>query len=163
MKSIALSTVIAAAALGIGAGALAQDQGHGNHHRDGQWQGQHGQAHAPQVQAQPQQQRFEHRNDARPAQYAQRPYAQQQYRQPQYQPRYVQPQYPQRAWAGDARQWRRGDVLPWQYRQHYVSDWRAHRLYAPPYGYQWVESDDGDYLLVALATGLIANLMLNAY
>lgn len=68
-----------------------------------------------------------------------------------------------REWPRQARQYRRGDHLPYELRQHrhYVNDWRAHRLYAPPQGYQWVQADSGDYLLVALATGLIANLLLN--
>jgi Ni/Co efflux regulator RcnB len=67
-------------------------------------------------------------------------------------------------WAANAPQYRRGDHVPYQYRQrqYYVNDWRAHRLYAPPQGYQWVRADDsGDYLLVAIATGLIANLLLS--
>lgn len=58
----------------------------------------------------------------------------------------------------------RGDYVPYEYRQrhYYVNDWRARHLYAPPRGYQWVETDTGDYLLMALATGLIANLVLNS-
>ena len=58
----------------------------------------------------------------------------------------------------------RGDYVPYEYRDRrfYVNDWRAHRLAAPPRGYQWVETDTGDYLLMALATGLIANLVLNS-
>jgi Ni/Co efflux regulator RcnB len=39
-----------------------------------------------------------------------------------------------------------------------VSDWRSHRLNAPPRGYQWVQSGS-DYLLVAVATGIIAQLL----
>ncbi|GAB3764942.1 hypothetical protein GCM10028796_21080 [Ramlibacter monticola] len=56
-----------------------------------------------------------------------------------------------------------GGYLPYQYRDraYYVNDWRAYRgLYAPPYGHQWVNVD-GDFLLVALATGLIATALLN--
>lgn len=69
----------------------------------------------------------------------------------------------QGAWGARAPQYRRGEYVPDQYRQrqYYVNDWRAHHLYAPPYGYQWVQADGGDYLLVALASGLIANLLLN--
>jgi Ni/Co efflux regulator RcnB len=90
------------------------------------------------------------------------------------QPGYVQPGYVYRVQPGyvnPGHQWsspvyRRGDHLPYHLRQpHYhVSDWRAHRLYAPPHGYHWVRADNrGDYLLVAIATGLIANLLLNHY
>jgi Ni/Co efflux regulator RcnB len=64
--------------------------------------------------------------------------------------------------VGPGQSWYRGDRLPYQYRtRHYVvDDWRGHHLYAPPRGYQWVQSG-GDYLLVAIATGLIASILLN--
>lgn len=39
-------------------------------------------------------------------------------------------------------------------------DWRSHGLYAPPSGHQWVQVDS-EFVLVALATGLIANLLIN--
>jgi Ni/Co efflux regulator RcnB len=56
----------------------------------------------------------------------------------------------------------RGDRLPIQYRsrQYVVEDWRGHRLSAPPRGYHWVQSG-GDYVLVAIATGVILQLLLN--
>jgi Ni/Co efflux regulator RcnB len=57
----------------------------------------------------------------------------------------------------------RGNYLPYEYRQrpYYVSNWQAYpTLYAPPYGHQWINVD-GEFLLVALATGLIANALLN--
>lgn len=59
-------------------------------------------------------------------------------------------------------EFRRGGHIPREYwsRQYYVNDWRGHQLYAPPYGYQWVQVG-GDYVLIALATGLILNLVLN--
>ncbi|WP_336966022.1 RcnB family protein [Acinetobacter pittii] len=44
---------------------------------------------------------------------------------------------------------KRGERIPAQYRhsRYYVSDWRAHRLYAPPRGYHWVKTPN-QYLLV---------------
>jgi Ni/Co efflux regulator RcnB len=56
----------------------------------------------------------------------------------------------------------RGDRLPVEYRRHMVvvNDWNTYGLYAPPYGHQWVRSDTGEILLIALATGIIANLLL---
>lgn len=59
--------------------------------------------------------------------------------------------------------WARGDRLPDQYRhrEYYVGDWRAHHLHAPPRGYQWVNVD-GNYVLVALASGLIADMVINS-
>ena len=59
-------------------------------------------------------------------------------------------------------EWRRGGHIPPEYRnrQYFVSDWRAHRLSPPPRGYQWVQVG-GDYVLVAIATGIIAQLILS--
>jgi Ni/Co efflux regulator RcnB len=64
--------------------------------------------------------------------------------------------------VGPNHAWYRGDRMPYEYRtRHYVvDDWRSHHLYAPPRGYQWVQSG-GDYLLVAVATGIIASILLN--
>ncbi len=56
----------------------------------------------------------------------------------------------------------RGGYLPVEYRTRYVvTDWRRDRLREPPYGYRWVRSDNGDFLLVAIATGVIVDLLLN--
>ncbi|VTU17749.1 putative integral membrane protein [Variovorax sp. PBS-H4] len=60
----------------------------------------------------------------------------------------------------DHRGWRRGGYLPPTYRSPYseVGDWRARRLQAPPSGYHWV-SANGDLVLAAIATGLIAKII----
>ena len=57
--------------------------------------------------------------------------------------------------------YKRGGYIPVQYRQsrYYVTDWRARRLREPPRGYRWVRSDNNDFLLVAIATGVIANII----
>lgn len=56
----------------------------------------------------------------------------------------------------------RGGYLPVEYRTRYVvTDWRDDRLREPPRGYRWVRSDNGDFLLVAITTGIIADLILN--
>jgi Ni/Co efflux regulator RcnB len=64
--------------------------------------------------------------------------------------------------AGPDHAYYRGERMPLQYRsrQYVVEDWRAHRLSAPPRGYHWVQSG-GDYVLVAIATGIILQLLLN--
>ena len=64
--------------------------------------------------------------------------------------------------AGPSHSYYRGGHLPPQYRtrQYVVEDWRGHRLSAPPRGYHWVQSG-GDYILVAIATGVILQLLLN--
>lgn len=55
--------------------------------------------------------------------------------------------------------WQRGDRLPPQYRErnYVVDDWRGHGLSAPPRGYQWI-GVNGDYVLAAVATGVIASI-----
>jgi Ni/Co efflux regulator RcnB len=57
--------------------------------------------------------------------------------------------------------WERGQRLPPQYRgrDRYVSDWGRYRLSAPPRGYGYYRQDNGDFVLAALATGLIASLI----
>jgi Ni/Co efflux regulator RcnB len=56
----------------------------------------------------------------------------------------------------------RGGRLPSELRnrQYVVSDWRGHHLNAPPRGYQWVQVGP-DYVLASVASGIIANLILN--
>lgn len=46
--------------------------------------------------------------------------------------------------------WRRGQVI----------DYRSHHLRAPPRGYQWRQVD-GNYVLAAVAGGLIADIIAN--
>ncbi|WP_345799237.1 RcnB family protein [Ramlibacter sp. H39-3-26] len=56
----------------------------------------------------------------------------------------------------------RGDQFPREYRgrQYVVDDWRTHHLSQPPRGYHWVQYG-GDYLLIAITTGVIASILLN--
>jgi Ni/Co efflux regulator RcnB len=64
--------------------------------------------------------------------------------------------------AGPQRAWHQGDRVPPQYRgyTYVVDDWRGHRLSAPPSGYHWVQSGS-DYVLVAIATGIILSILLS--
>jgi len=59
-------------------------------------------------------------------------------------------------------EFRRGGRLPHAVRHtHYVvNDWRGHRLAPPPRGHHWVQVGP-DYVLAAVATGLIVNLVLS--
>ena len=59
-------------------------------------------------------------------------------------------------------QFRRGGRIPMEYRsrQYVVNDWRGHHLHAPPRGQQWVQVG-ADYALIAIATGVIAQLILS--
>ena len=61
----------------------------------------------------------------------------------------------------DRHDFRRGQRLPNDTRSnHYVVDnWRAHGLNSPARGQHWVQVG-GDYLLVSIATGVIASVLL---
>ena len=61
----------------------------------------------------------------------------------------------------DHRRWERGQRLDARYRdnRYYVNDWRGRGLRAPPRGYRWQRVDDR-YLLTAVATGLIASVII---
>jgi Ni/Co efflux regulator RcnB len=63
--------------------------------------------------------------------------------------------------AGPNHDYYRGQRLPVEYRHrsYVVDDWRGHQLTAPPRGYHWVQTG-GDYLLVAIATGIILQVFL---
>ncbi|PFH04535.1 Ni/Co efflux regulator RcnB [Collimonas sp. PA-H2] len=63
--------------------------------------------------------------------------------------------------AGPDHAFYRGQRLPPEYRgrQYVVDDWRAHHLNAPPRGYHWVQTG-GDYVLVAISTGIILQMLL---
>lgn len=65
--------------------------------------------------------------------------------------------------AGPSHDLRRGNRLPNNYRnrQYVVDDWRGHHLRQPPRGYHWVQTG-GDYVLAAIATGVIADLIINS-
>ena len=69
---------------------------------------------------------------------------------------------PQVRHYGPPHRWSRGDRLPRGYHERYyvVNDWRGHRLHRPNPGYQWVQSGS-EFLLVAVATGVIASVILS--
>ena len=57
--------------------------------------------------------------------------------------------------------WKRGDRIPVAYLEpvYYVEDYRVYHLSAPPVGYRWVRPMDDRYLLVNLASGLVAEAL----
>lgn len=63
--------------------------------------------------------------------------------------------------AGPRHDLYRGNRLPSNYnhRQYVVDNWRSHRLSAPPRGHHWVQVGN-DYVLAAIATGVIASVLL---
>lgn len=65
---------------------------------------------------------------------------------------------PPPGWAKQA--WRKGDRLPLRELDGYwIDDYGRIGLDAPPRGHRWVRQDDGRYLLVAIATGLIVEML----
>ncbi len=56
-------------------------------------------------------------------------------------------------------QWHNGDHYNGS--RHYVTNYHAYHLSPPPAGYQWVQ-DGSQFVLIAVASGIIANVILNA-
>lgn len=69
-------------------------------------------------------------------------------------------QFDRRGFPQPHAEWRRGGRVPAEYRgrNYVVNDWRAYRLQPPPRGYQWV-GVGGDYVLAAVASGLIMQIV----
>jgi Ni/Co efflux regulator RcnB len=61
--------------------------------------------------------------------------------------------------------WRKGQHMPKEYwgHDHEVADWQSHHLRKPPRGYHWVQDDSGNYILAALAGGLIASVIAGSH
>ena len=55
--------------------------------------------------------------------------------------------------------WHQGDH--YNGHRYVVRDWHRHHLNPPPEGYEWVQSGD-DYVLIAIATGIIASIIANS-
>jgi hypothetical protein len=56
--------------------------------------------------------------------------------------------------------WHRGDRFDGN--RYVVNNWRHYRLRPPPPGYQWVQSG-GQFVLIAVASGVIADIILNSH
>lgn len=68
-----------------------------------------------------------------------------------------------RSYEPGYRNWRRGDRVSASQRAHYQRvDYRRERLREPPRGYEYVRTDRGETLLVAVATGVILSAILSA-
>jgi Ni/Co efflux regulator RcnB len=64
--------------------------------------------------------------------------------------------------GGPRKNLRRGGKLDKEYRdkRYVVNDWNQRHLSAPPRGHQWVRAGN-DYVLAAIATGIIAQVFLS--
>jgi len=74
---------------------------------------------------------------------------------------YRNPNYrPQPGMPIPHQQWQRGHVVDPHYRddRYWVTDWRARHLSPPPRDHRWLYVN-GDYVLVAIASGVIANIL----
>ena len=68
-----------------------------------------------------------------------------------------------RDYNGGDHQWRRGERMGYNdWRSYQRVDYRQHHLRRPPHGYEWRQSSNGDFILAAIATGLIASIILDA-
>ncbi|MDB5434715.1 MAG: putative integral rane protein [Phenylobacterium sp.] len=76
--------------------------------------------------------------------------------------RFHEPYAPPPGWV--RHEWRRGERLPPAYfvPEYVIVDWRAHHLHRPPPGYEWVRVGE-DLILVGIATGLIAEVIHDAF
>lgn len=55
--------------------------------------------------------------------------------------------------------WQHGGYYSGQ--RHVVHNWDHYRLSPPPYGYEWVQ-DGSQFVLIAIASGIIAQVLMNA-
>ena len=63
---------------------------------------------------------------------------------------------------GSGHHWRRGERVGYNdWNSARPVDYRQHHLRKPPRGYEWRESN-GQYILAAVATGLIVSILLNS-
>jgi len=60
------------------------------------------------------------------------------------------------------RPWARGQRLGYCANRYQEVDYRRENLRQPRRGYHWVRNDGGDFLLAAIATGLIAQVIINS-
>jgi len=61
--------------------------------------------------------------------------------------------------------YKKGGHVPAEYNggSYAVTDWRSEHLRQPPRGYHYVRSDNGDFLLVAVTTGVIASIIAGSH
>jgi Ni/Co efflux regulator RcnB len=63
--------------------------------------------------------------------------------------------------GGKSQQFGKGDKLPSQFRgnDRVVSNYSDNHLRQPPRGYHWVRDDGGNFVLVAITTGVISEIL----
>lgn len=75
--------------------------------------------------------------------------------------RYGKPGSAQEHFSWQGHDYRKGQPAPERFRaeRYRVNDWRDRGLYQPPSGHYWTRID-GNYVLIAAATGVIAGILL---
>ena len=144
IKSKSMAVAAAALAMCMAAGsAFAQDRGHDRDHDRGNDRGN--------GRYEQQDRRFDRHDDDRRGDR----YGRQDYRPGR--------QFDRAGYPQPHAEWRRGGRVPHEYRgrNYVVNDYRAYQLQAPPRGYQWV-GVGGDYVLAAIATGVIAQIIVGS-
>lgn len=155
MNRTALLAAIAVLVTSLGAPVVAKDRNDRDDRSDRDNRGRSSQGHSGRSNEHDQRaQRSHQRQPQAPQRQYERSY------QPDYQREYQR--NPGERGAGPNHNFYRGARLPTRDHNRYavVDDWRGHRLNQPPRGYHWVQTG-GDYVLVAIATGIILQLMLN--
>jgi Ni/Co efflux regulator RcnB len=69
------------------------------------------------------------------------------------------PMREEHAQMGEHHQWHNGDHYDGN--RDVVHDWGQYHLHQPPPGYEWVQ-DGNQYVLIAITSGIIADIFLNA-
>ena len=63
-------------------------------------------------------------------------------------------------WNGYRGQWRQGQRYAyWRSSRYYLNDYRSYGLPAPRYGYRYYRDRNGDIVMAAIATGIIASIL----
>ncbi|MGL4666979.1 MAG: RcnB family protein [Saezia sp.] len=77
-------------------------------------------------------------------------------------PSYRHQEYRPHHYSRPAAHYRRGDRIPHYYRgdSYRVHYWSSYGLHRPPTGHYWAHID-GDFVLIAAATGIITSIILN--
>jgi Ni/Co efflux regulator RcnB len=140
MNTKLIASAVIALTLAASGSAMAQRGDRGNDHND---RNDHGQQQAQQHNDGPR--GDDHRNDNNNRMYDARNFRRDDHR-----------------GGGPRHDLRRGQRLSQEYRdnRYVVNDWRARRLSAPPRGQHWVQAGN-DYVLAAIATGVITQILLS--
>lgn len=159
MNRIVVGTVASLLALGSIAPAFADDhrgRGHDRHERHEDLRERH------EDRRERREDHREWREDRREARHDRRYYDNHRYYRPAPPPRVVyRPAPPRPVYGGYG--WARGHRYNEYYRGpvYVVNDYSRYSVRRPPYGHHWIRDDRGNLLLVAIATGIIADYIIN--